>query len=85
MRQYVVGKEEVLYVYFKLERKLCLITFLSEKVYGVKRARALVHGRMVANFMKDSNAIWTVPSSVEFTEENLRHQLHISKSTADLS
>lgn len=48
MRKYVLELEEVVYIYQRIESKRALITFISDRVAGVKRARALVHGRSVA-------------------------------------
>ena len=49
MRHYILDREEVLYAYCRLDDKYAMITF---KATGVKRARALVHGRAVAGLFK---------------------------------
>ena len=49
MKDYVLAKDEVLYIYIRMESKFALITFISEKATGVKRARALVHSGAIGN------------------------------------
>ncbi|KAI3642222.1 hypothetical protein MP228_011777 [Amoeboaphelidium protococcarum] len=85
LKNEVVSREEVLFIYVKIDSKYALLTFIGEKVVGVKRARALVHGRVVANTLKEHNTFWTVTSNAEFTEKNLRRQLNLLQSVENLS
>jgi hypothetical protein len=52
MKERIVGKEEVMYAFFRLEGKNVLVTYISDKASGVRRARALVHGRAVGTLLK---------------------------------
>jgi hypothetical protein len=52
MRTKILEKEEVLFAFIRVEGKFALITYISDKANGVRRARALVHGRAVAAVFK---------------------------------
>lgn len=80
MRAYILSKEEVLYAFVRIESKFALITYISDKATGVKRARALVHGRAVSSLFKDSNLALTLTIPAELTEKNLRQKLRLDAS-----
>nr|CAG8434245.1 15009_t:CDS:2 [Entrophospora candida] len=50
-------KDEVLYGFIRIENKFVLLTYVSEQVSGVRRARALVHGRAVGALFKQAHQI----------------------------
>jgi len=58
----------------RLDDKYAVITFVSDHATGVKRARALVHGRSVAALFKENHLAITISSPAELTERHVRAQ-----------
>ncbi|KAF9131723.1 hypothetical protein BGW39_001408 [Mortierella sp. 14UC] len=68
-------KEEVLYGFVRIEDRFALIAYVSEQVSGLRRARALVHGKAVGALFKASNIQINTSSLAELTEERVRTRL----------
>ncbi|KAF9923210.1 hypothetical protein FBU30_006728 [Linnemannia zychae] len=68
-------KEEVLYGFVRIEDKFALLAYVSEQVSGLRRARALVHGKAVGALFKASNVQINTSSLAELTEERVRTRL----------
>ncbi|RUP50576.1 hypothetical protein BC936DRAFT_138581 [Jimgerdemannia flammicorona] len=71
-------REEVLYGFARLEERYVLITYVSEQVSGVRRARALVHGRAVGALLKAQNASITASNPNDLSDVNIRTRLKLS-------
>nr|CAG8508202.1 12203_t:CDS:2 [Entrophospora candida]CAG8585812.1 3245_t:CDS:2 [Entrophospora candida] len=72
-------KDEVLYGFLRIENKFVLLTYVSEQVSGVRRARALVHGRAVGALFKQAHQIQISASTPnDLTEANVRNRLKLS-------
>ncbi|KAF8982609.1 hypothetical protein BGZ46_000932 [Entomortierella lignicola] len=67
--------EEVLYGFVRIEDRFALIAYVSEQVSGLRRARALVHGKAVGALFKASNVQINTSSLSELTEERVRIRL----------
>ncbi|KAF9138370.1 hypothetical protein BGX30_009231 [Mortierella sp. GBA39] len=68
-------KEEVLYGFVRIEDRFALLAYVSEQVSGLRRARALVHGKAVGALFKASNVQINTSSLAELTEERVRTRL----------
>ncbi|KAF9438903.1 hypothetical protein BGZ76_003263 [Entomortierella beljakovae] len=68
-------KEEVLYGFVRIEDRFALIAYVSEQVSGLRRARALVHGKAVGALFKASNVQINTSSVGELTEDRVRARL----------
>ncbi|KAF9546930.1 hypothetical protein EC957_009095 [Mortierella hygrophila] len=68
-------KEEVLYGFVRIEDRFALLAYVSEQVSGLRRARALVHGKAVGALFKASNVQINTSSHAELTEERVRTRL----------
>ncbi|KAF9099412.1 hypothetical protein BGX29_006437 [Mortierella sp. GBA35] len=68
-------KEEVLYGFVRIEDRFALLAYVSEHVSGLRRARALVHGKAVGALFKASNVQINTSSLAELTEERVRTRL----------
>ncbi|KAI9029602.1 hypothetical protein CLU79DRAFT_734944 [Phycomyces nitens] len=75
-------KNEIFYGFLRVENKCILITWISDQVNGVRRARALVHGRSVAAFLSLYQAQMTVSSLSELTEANIRTRLKLDQDSS---
>jgi hypothetical protein len=75
LRHFILDREEVLYAFCRVDDKYAMITYISDKATGVKRARALVHGRNVAALFKENNLTVTISTPAELTERNVRSKL----------
>ncbi|CAG8467576.1 7377_t:CDS:10 [Ambispora leptoticha] len=74
-------KEEVLYGFLRIENRFVLITYVSEQVSGVRRARALVHGRAVGALFKQAHQIQINASNAsDLAEDKVRSKLKLSSS-----
>jgi len=71
-------REEVLYGFLRIENRFVLITYVSEQVSGVRRARALVHGRAVGALFKAHQVQISASNSNDFSEVNIRNRLKLS-------
>ncbi|KAG0017842.1 hypothetical protein BGZ81_010514 [Podila clonocystis] len=68
-------KEEVLYGFVRIEDRFALLAYVSEQVSGLRRARALVHGKAVGALFKGSNVQINTSSLADLTEERVRARL----------
>ncbi|KAG0322325.1 hypothetical protein BGZ97_007413 [Linnemannia gamsii] len=68
-------KEEVLYGFVRIEDRFALLAYVSEQVSGLRRARALVHGKAVGALFKASSVQINTSSLAELTEERVRTRL----------
>ncbi|KAF9950704.1 hypothetical protein BGZ72_007675 [Mortierella alpina] len=68
-------KEEVLYGFVRIEDRFALLAYVSEQVSGLRRARALVHGKAVGALFKASNVQINTSSLAELTEDRVRARL----------
>lgn len=71
-------KDEVLYGFLRIENKFVLLTYVSEQVSGVRRARALVHGRAVGALFKAHQIQISASTPNDLTEANVRNRLKLS-------
>ncbi|KAI7883628.1 hypothetical protein K492DRAFT_175264 [Lichtheimia hyalospora FSU 10163] len=71
--------DEVLYGFVRVEDRFILITWVSEQVSGVRRARALVHSRAVAGILKSHHAQITASSMNDISDNNIRTRLKIGE------
>ncbi|CAJ0905165.1 10983_t:CDS:2 [Entrophospora sp. SA101] len=73
-------KDEVLYGFIRIENKFVLLTYVSEQVSGVRRARALVHGRAVGALFKQAHQIQISASTPnDLSEANVRNRLKLGE------
>ncbi|CAO3661535.1 unnamed protein product [Rhizopus stolonifer] len=72
-------KDEVLYGFVKVEDRNILITWVSEHVSGVRRARALVHSRSVASLLKLHHAQVTASNLTDLSDTNIRTRLKLGE------
>ncbi|KAI9277287.1 hypothetical protein BDA99DRAFT_130688 [Phascolomyces articulosus] len=70
---------EVLYGFVRMDGRFILITWVSEQVSGVRRARALVHSRSVAAILKSHNAQITASSLNDVSDANIRTRLKLNE------
>ncbi|KAG0744187.1 hypothetical protein G6F57_006183 [Rhizopus arrhizus] len=71
--------DEVLYGFVSIEDKNILITWVSEHVSGVRRARALVHSRSVASLLKLHHAQITASNLNDLSDANIRTRLKLGE------
>ncbi|KAI8382291.1 hypothetical protein BD560DRAFT_386179 [Blakeslea trispora] len=69
--------DEVLYGFVRVEDRYILITWVSEQVSGVRRARALVHSRSVASLLKLHSAQITASTLNDLSDTNIRTRLKL--------
>ncbi|PHZ11273.1 uncharacterized protein RHIMIDRAFT_238711 [Rhizopus microsporus ATCC 52813] len=69
--------DEVLYGFVKVDDRFILITWVSEQVSGVRRARALVHSRSVASLLKLHHAQLTASNINDLSDANIRTRLKL--------
>ncbi|OBZ90320.1 Drebrin [Choanephora cucurbitarum] len=69
--------DEVLYGFVRVDDRYILITWVSEQVSGVRRARALVHSRSVASLLKLHNAQITASTLNDLSDANIRTRLKL--------
>ncbi|KAF9100913.1 hypothetical protein BGX27_000184 [Mortierella sp. AM989] len=67
--------EEVLYGFVRIEDRFALLAYVSEQVSGLRRARALVHGKAVGALFKNNHVQINSSSLTELTEERVRTRL----------
>ncbi|KAG0316740.1 hypothetical protein BGZ99_006721 [Dissophora globulifera] len=68
-------KEEVLYGFVRIEDRFALLAYVSEQVSGLRRARALVHGKAVGALFKHSHAQINSSNIAELSDEKIRTRL----------
>ncbi|KAI9244511.1 hypothetical protein BY458DRAFT_529633 [Sporodiniella umbellata] len=71
--------DEVLYGFLKIEDKYVLLTWVSEHVSGVRRARALVHSRSVAALLKNHDVQFTASNLNDLSETSMRSRLKLGE------
>ncbi|KAI9312262.1 hypothetical protein BX666DRAFT_868869 [Dichotomocladium elegans] len=71
--------DEVLYGFVRVDDRFILITWVSAQVSGVRRARALVHSRAVANLLKSHHAQLTASSMSDVSDNNIRTRLKLGE------
>ncbi|KAI8977422.1 hypothetical protein BDF20DRAFT_566505 [Mycotypha africana] len=76
--------DEVLYGFVRIEHKCILITWIPQQVSGVRRARALVHSRSVATFLKHHHTQITASTLEDLNEVSLQTRLKLDSSVNDL-
>jgi hypothetical protein len=64
--------DEVLYGFVRIGTHYLLITYMNDQVSGVRRARALVHGRAVASTLERHDLQISVSSEGELSEASIR-------------
>ncbi|RIB03392.1 hypothetical protein C2G38_2123103 [Gigaspora rosea] len=74
-------REEVLYGFLRIENRFVLLTYVSEAVSGVRRARALVHGRAVGALFKAHQIQINASTPNDLTEANVRNRLKLGEPT----
>lgn len=63
--------DEVQFVFLRLDGKGILVHYIPSSVTGVRRARALVHGRQVATLFNDFDFTVTITNRKDMTEDSL--------------
>ncbi|ORY97714.1 hypothetical protein BCR43DRAFT_490239 [Syncephalastrum racemosum] len=71
--------DEVLYGFVRVDDRFILITWVSEHVSGVRRARALVHSRSVASLLKAQHAQITASSVNDVSDASIRARLKLGE------
>ena len=70
--------EDVLYGFFRIEGRFVLLTFIADTVSGVRKARALVHGRAVGALFKQSHQAQISAAKVDDVNEiTIRNRLKL--------
>ncbi|KAJ1980991.1 hypothetical protein H4R35_000907, partial [Dimargaris xerosporica] len=77
-------RNEVLFGLLRLDKVNILIQHISVQVSGVRRARGLVHGRAVANLLKDHDLQLIIASAAELTPSNIRSKIKSSNIDIDI-
>ncbi|KAK9765274.1 hypothetical protein K7432_006528 [Basidiobolus ranarum] len=67
--------DEVLYGYLNYENTLIFVTYISEDVSGIRRARAFVHGKHVATVLNKHDVYYTASSLADLTESNIQARI----------
>ncbi|KAG0764292.1 hypothetical protein G6F57_005148 [Rhizopus arrhizus] len=70
---------EILFGFVRIEDKFVLITYVPDSVNGVRRAKALVHSRSVAQICELSHAQITASSLSDLSDSNLRTRLKLGE------
>ncbi|RCH97363.1 hypothetical protein CU098_008624, partial [Rhizopus stolonifer] len=70
---------EILFGFVRVEDKFVLITYVPDSVSGVRRARALVHSRAVANILELSHAQLTASNLTDLSDANIRTRLKLNQ------
>ncbi|EPB88922.1 hypothetical protein HMPREF1544_04312 [Mucor circinelloides 1006PhL] len=69
--------DEVLYGFVRVEDRFILITWVSEQVRILQKARALVHSRSVASTLKLHHAQLTASTLNDLSDSNIRTRLKL--------
>ncbi|KAF9929684.1 hypothetical protein FBU30_001314 [Linnemannia zychae] len=67
--------EEVLYGFVRIEDRFALLAYVSEQVSGLRRARALVHGKAVAALFKNTTVQINSSTLGELSDEKVHSRL----------
>ncbi|KAG0760025.1 hypothetical protein G6F57_010084 [Rhizopus arrhizus] len=70
---------EILFGFIRVEDKFILVTYVPDSVNGVRRARALVHSRSVAQICQLSHAQITASSLTDLSDSNIRTRLKLGE------
>ncbi|KAI8065767.1 hypothetical protein BC940DRAFT_303554 [Gongronella butleri] len=71
--------EEILFGYVRVEDRFILISYVPDKVSGVRRARTLVHSRSVAALLQVHHASLTASSLSDLSDLNVRTRLKLGE------
>ncbi|ORY07458.1 actin depolymerizing protein [Basidiobolus meristosporus CBS 931.73] len=63
---------EVLYGYLKFEDRFVFITYISDEISGMRRARAFVHGKQIVTVFNKYDVYLTASNLVDLTDGNIR-------------
>ncbi|KAI1317122.1 hypothetical protein EDD11_009009 [Mortierella claussenii] len=72
-------KEEVLYGFVRIEDRFALLAYVSEQVSGLRRARALVHGKAVGALLKNSHVQINSSNVADLSEDKVRARLGLQE------
>ncbi|KAF9292354.1 hypothetical protein BGZ68_007369 [Mortierella alpina] len=72
--------DEVLYGFVRVQDQYALIAYVSEQVSGLRRARALVHGKAVGAHFKVSHIQINTSNLAELADDKIRARLGIVES-----
>ncbi|KAF9910338.1 hypothetical protein EC991_006837 [Linnemannia zychae] len=67
--------EEVLYGFVRIDDRFALLAYVSEQVSGLRRARALVHGKAVGALFKSTHVQINSSNLAELSDEKVRSRL----------
>ncbi|KAF9128506.1 hypothetical protein BGW39_004997 [Mortierella sp. 14UC] len=67
--------EEVLYGFVRIEDRFALLAYVSEQVSGLRRARALVHGKAVGALFKGTHVQINSSNLAELSDDKVRSRL----------
>ncbi|KAF9146393.1 hypothetical protein BGX30_000739 [Mortierella sp. GBA39] len=67
--------EEVLYGFVRIDDRFALLAYVSEQVSGLRRARALVHGKAVGALFKNTHVQINSSNLAELSDEKVRSRL----------
>ncbi|KAI9359505.1 hypothetical protein BD770DRAFT_342893 [Pilaira anomala] len=70
---------EILFGFVRVDDRFIHITYVPDSVSGVRRARALVHSRSVANKLELSHAQITASSLSDMSDANIRTRLKLGQ------
>ncbi|KAF9320103.1 hypothetical protein BG000_005965 [Podila horticola] len=68
-------KDEVLYGFVRIDDRYALLAYVSEHVSGLRRARALVHGKAVGALFKNNHVQINSSNLADFTEDKIRARM----------
>ncbi|KAG0093455.1 hypothetical protein BGZ92_005459 [Podila epicladia] len=68
-------KDEVLYGFARIDDRYALLAYVSEHVSGLRRARALVHGKAVGALFKNNYVQINSSNMADFTEDRIRARM----------
>ncbi|KAF9427126.1 hypothetical protein BGZ94_005424 [Podila epigama] len=67
--------DDILFGFVRIEDSYALLAYVSEHVSGLRRARALVHGKVVGTLFKNNHVQINSPSLADFTEPKIRARM----------
>lgn len=70
---------EILFGFVRVDDRFILITYVPDSISGVRRARALVHSRSVAEVLELSHAQITASSLSDISDANIRTRLKLGQ------
>ncbi|KAG0031395.1 hypothetical protein BGZ81_001303 [Podila clonocystis] len=72
-------KDEVLYGFVRIDDRYALLAYVSEHVSGLRRARALVHGKAVGALFKNNHVQINSSNLADFTEDKIRARMGLAE------